>query len=78
METKRSANVAQFLVDLAAEQPDKIAVVQPLKHDRNGKRQYKTITFRELDEDSRYAGKRERRDNDLHGSGKRGNGHGSL
>lgn len=52
METKRSANVAQFLVDLAAEQPDKIAVVQPLKHDRNGKRQYKTITFRELDEDS--------------------------
>ncbi|MBO5437470.1 MAG: AMP-binding protein, partial [Thermoguttaceae bacterium] len=46
-----NANVACRLAGFAKIQPDKIAVVEPLGH-RGGKRQYRTITFRELDEDS--------------------------
>jgi len=46
-----NANVACRLAGFAKIQPDKIAVVEPLGY-RGGKRQYRTITFRELDEDS--------------------------
>lgn len=46
-----NANVACRLAAFAKSQPDKIAVVEPLKR-KAGKRQYRTITFRELDEDS--------------------------
>lgn len=47
-----NSNVACRLANFAKTQPDQIAVVEPLKKYRNGKRQYKTMTFRELDEDS--------------------------
>jgi acyl-CoA synthetase (AMP-forming)/AMP-acid ligase II len=45
-------NVAARLVATASANPDGIAVAQPLQRDAKGKRQYRTITFRELDEDS--------------------------
>ncbi|MDO4573781.1 MAG: fatty acid CoA ligase family protein [Planctomycetia bacterium] len=44
-------NVAQHLVHYAKTQPDRLAVVEPLGY-KKGKRQYRTITFRELNEDS--------------------------
>ncbi|MDO4570466.1 MAG: fatty acid CoA ligase family protein [Planctomycetia bacterium] len=44
-------NVAYRLASFAKSQPDQIAVVEPLGYYK-GKRQYKTITFRALDEDS--------------------------
>ncbi len=47
-----NSNVARRLANFAKTQPNQIAVVEPLKKYRNGKRQYKTMTFRELDEDS--------------------------
>ncbi|MBQ2821983.1 MAG: AMP-binding protein [Thermoguttaceae bacterium] len=46
-----NANVACRLAAFAESQPEKIAVVEPLGY-RAGKRQYRTFTFRELDEDS--------------------------
>ncbi len=45
------SNVAYHLRRFAQSQPDQVAVAQPLGY-KNGKRQYKTVTFRELDEDS--------------------------
>lgn len=45
------SNVAYHLRRFAESQPDQPAVVQPMGY-KNGKRQYKTITFRELDKDS--------------------------
>ncbi|MDO4584310.1 MAG: fatty acid CoA ligase family protein [Planctomycetia bacterium] len=45
------SNVAERLVRLAQTQPNQLAVVQPLGY-RGGKRQYRTMTFRELNEDS--------------------------
>jgi acyl-CoA synthetase (AMP-forming)/AMP-acid ligase II len=47
-----SSNVARRLSEMAQQRPDAIAVVEPLNYDHNGKRRYRTITFRELDEDS--------------------------
>lgn len=46
-----NSNVACRLANFAKIQPDQIAVVEPLGY-KAGKRQYKTMTFRELDEDS--------------------------
>lgn len=45
------SNVAERLVRLAQTQPNQLAVVQPLGY-QNGKRQYRTMTFQELNEDS--------------------------
>jgi len=45
-------NVGFRLSTTAELDPDGIAVVEPLGRDRNGKRQYRHLTFRELDEDS--------------------------
>ena len=44
-------NVAYHLLHFAQSQPDQIAVAEPAGR-KNGKRIYKTITFRELNEDS--------------------------
>lgn len=48
----RHINIAARLTAMAQGRPDAIAVVEPLGYDRAGKRQYATVTFRELDEDS--------------------------
>lgn len=45
-------NVAGRLSAAAAARPDAVAVVEPLGYDSQGKRQYRHVTFRELDEDS--------------------------
>lgn len=45
-------NVALRLSHFAAVQPDAIAVAQPLGRDVDGRIRYRTITFRELDDDS--------------------------
>ncbi len=47
-----SVNVAGRLQTTARQDPSGIAIAQPLKRDANGRRLYRTITFRELDEDS--------------------------
>ena len=47
-----SVNVASRLTAAAAAAPNRVAVAAPLGRDAEGKRQYATITFRELDEDS--------------------------
>src|SRR2546430_2599919 len=51
-QTTPIVNVAQRLSIAAVRAPDQVAVVMPRGRDRNGKRQYATITFRELDRDS--------------------------
>lgn len=45
-------NVGLRLTDMARLRPEQAAVVQPLRHDAQGRRQYASLTFRELDEDS--------------------------
>jgi olefin beta-lactone synthetase len=45
-------NLAARLTRQACSRPDSVAVAEPLGYDRQGKRQYRSITFRELDEDS--------------------------
>jgi acyl-CoA synthetase (AMP-forming)/AMP-acid ligase II len=45
-------NVAARLSTMAAARPDAVAVVEPLGYDRQGKRIYRHLTFRELDQDS--------------------------
>ncbi|MCR4415526.1 MAG: fatty acid CoA ligase family protein, partial [Thermoguttaceae bacterium] len=45
-------NVAARLSAVARNMPDALAVVEPLGYDRQGKRRYRAVTFRELDEDS--------------------------
>jgi acyl-CoA synthetase (AMP-forming)/AMP-acid ligase II len=45
-------NVARRLSDMAKARPDAVAVVEPLRYDRHGKRKYRHVTFRQLDEDS--------------------------
>ncbi|MEA1952143.1 MAG: fatty acid CoA ligase family protein, partial [Planctomycetota bacterium] len=45
-------NVAARLTQMAKTMPDAVAVVEPLGYDGNGKRQYRQVSFRELDEDS--------------------------
>jgi acyl-CoA synthetase (AMP-forming)/AMP-acid ligase II len=45
-------NVAQRLTQMAQARPEAVAVVEPLGYDLHGKRQYRHVTFRELDQDS--------------------------
>jgi acyl-CoA synthetase (AMP-forming)/AMP-acid ligase II len=45
-------NLAARLTRQAETRPDAVAVAETLGYDRQGKRQYRTITFRELDKDS--------------------------
>ena len=45
-------NVAQRLTVMAEARPDAIAVVEPLGYDARGKRRYRHVTFRQLDDDS--------------------------
>ncbi|HEV7225148.1 MAG TPA: fatty acid CoA ligase family protein, partial [Pirellulales bacterium] len=51
MHTAR-VNVAARLAAMAAEAPERTAVFMPGGRDRAGKRQYASVTFRELDQDS--------------------------
>ena len=50
--TPKTVNVAARLTAVARAMPDAVAVVEPLGYDRRGKRQYRQLTFRELDHDS--------------------------
>lgn len=50
--TEVHTNVGLRLSEVARELPDQIGVAMPLARDTNGRRQYGTLTFRELDEDS--------------------------
>jgi acyl-CoA synthetase (AMP-forming)/AMP-acid ligase II len=45
-------NIAGRLSAMAAARPDAVAVVEPLDYDSQGKRRYRQVTFRELDQDS--------------------------
>ena len=45
-------NVAARLAAMAAEAPERTAVFMPRGRDAAGKRQYASVTFRELDQDS--------------------------
>ncbi|NLX95535.1 MAG: AMP-binding protein [Rhodopirellula sp.] len=45
-------NVAARVSTLAQQMPDAVAVVEAMGRDRRGERQYRKITFRQLDEDS--------------------------
>ncbi len=45
-------NVASRLIAVAESTPEAIAVVEPLGYDRGGRRRYRHVTFRELDDDS--------------------------
>jgi acyl-CoA synthetase (AMP-forming)/AMP-acid ligase II len=45
----KTVNVAARLIATAQKMPEAVAVVQPLGYDRQGKRQYRHVTFRELD-----------------------------
>jgi acyl-CoA synthetase (AMP-forming)/AMP-acid ligase II len=45
-------NVAARLASMAAAMPERVAVIMPQGRDRVGKRQYVSINFRELDQDS--------------------------
>jgi olefin beta-lactone synthetase len=48
----QSVNVATRLVSMAETMPDATAVVEPGAYDASGQRQYRQITFRDLDRDS--------------------------
>jgi olefin beta-lactone synthetase len=48
-----SVNVAARLTAVSAAMPDGTAVVEPLGYGPQGKRQYRSVTFRQLDDDSR-------------------------
>ncbi len=50
--TRKSVNVANRLTAMARSMPDALAVVEPSGYGPEGKRQYRQVTFRELDEDS--------------------------
>jgi olefin beta-lactone synthetase len=47
-----STNVGRRLSAMAQARPDAVAVVEPLDYDRQGKRRYRQVTFRQLDDDS--------------------------
>lgn len=47
-----SFNIASRLTATARTMPDAVAVVEPAGRDRQGKRRYRQVTFRALDEDS--------------------------
>jgi acyl-CoA synthetase (AMP-forming)/AMP-acid ligase II len=50
--TNISLNLAARLTQQAYARPDAVAVAEPRGYDRRGKRRYRSLTFRELDEDS--------------------------
>jgi olefin beta-lactone synthetase len=50
--TPTTLNVAARLTAMAGRFPDAAAVVEPLGYDASGRRQYRSLTFRQLDEDS--------------------------
>jgi olefin beta-lactone synthetase len=50
--TQDWVNVAHRLTLQAQARPDEVALAEPLGYGANGKRQYRSLTFRELDEDS--------------------------
>ncbi|MEN6405843.1 MAG: fatty acid CoA ligase family protein [Thermoguttaceae bacterium] len=50
--TDVSRNVARRLTEMAQARPDAVAVAEPLVHDHQGRRQYRSVTFRQLDQDS--------------------------
>ena len=52
VETDNVVNVGMRLSDTACRNPSGVAVVEPLGHDRHGKRQYRQVTFGELEEDT--------------------------
>jgi olefin beta-lactone synthetase len=53
----RSSNVARRLTFMAQASPEAIAVVEPRGYDSQGRRQYRHVTFRQLDQESdRIAG----------------------
>jgi len=45
-------NVGRRLSVVACAMPDAVAVVEPLDYDARGKRRYRHVTFRQLDDDS--------------------------
>ena len=47
-----NGNVARRLTDMAAQMPDATAVVEPLGYGPGGRRKYRQVSFRELDQDS--------------------------
>ncbi|MHC4401096.1 MAG: AMP-binding protein, partial [Planctomycetota bacterium] len=50
--TPRPLNVASRLTAVARAMPEAVGVVEPLGYDRQGKRRYRHVTFRDLDDDS--------------------------
>ena len=50
--TPPTTNVAARLTAMAQVMPERIAVVEPLGYDSRGKRQYRQISFRQLDQQS--------------------------
>ncbi len=50
--TPHDGNVARRLTDMAAQMPNATAVVEPLGYGPGGRRQYRQVSFRELDHDS--------------------------
>ena len=50
--SERIVNVAFRLTASAERDPNGVAVAMPARRDRKGRRQYQSVTFRELDEDS--------------------------
>ena len=49
---RKTVNVALRLAKFAEKMPNEVAVVEPLGYDRQGKRKYRTVSFRQLDQDS--------------------------
>ncbi len=52
LDNRQYGNVARRLTDMAAQMPDATAVVEPLGYGPAGRRRYRQVTFRELDQDS--------------------------
>ena len=52
MDAKTPTNVGRRLSAMAQAMPDAVAVVEPLGYDAQGKRRYRHVTFRQLDDDS--------------------------
>jgi olefin beta-lactone synthetase len=47
-----TVNVGRRLTAMAQSRPEAVAIVEPLGYDRQGKRRYRHLTFRQLDQDS--------------------------
>ncbi len=52
MPDPRHENVAMLLHDTAVRDPHGMAIAEPLRRDGHGRRKYRQVTFRELDQDS--------------------------